>query len=248
MSGHGRFDLAVLQDVMRDADVRDQMRRGLLLDRVAREIVGDKTTPLRVRQGIISAVNTASVPNTCDVTLTGASDTTPGARFFAFYRPRVGDVVFCLQNGPDVLILGDLNPVIADPKQFNDNNTHNTSVQIGAGGAIGSNPASGTFYTSKSGIIVVETGGLLYSNATGVRCNLGYRVYEGASAGGTLKKDISADDAARFEGTNPASMMWRSRVGSLTPNTQHFITTVQWSGNGTQVSSDQRRILVEQVA
>lgn len=244
------FDIAVLQDIASDSTIREQMRHGVLLDSLAREIAGDRETPVRLRQGVISAVDTASIPHTCSVTLTGASDTTPGARFFTFYRPRVNDVVWCLQNGPDVLVLGDLNPIIQDPVQFNLNTTLSTNNTLAGGPGTGGagDKCEGTFYSSKSGVIVIEVGGMLYSTNAGVRVSLGWRLYEGSGTGGTLIKDFDNDNAARSEGTSKASMMWRTRYGGLTPNVQHFIQAGLWSGNGTQVNTDQRRILVEQVA
>lgn len=54
-----------------------------------------------LRQATVTAVGTGTV----DLTLGGAA--VPGVKHLSAYTPTVGDVVFCLVAGRDVLVLGD---------------------------------------------------------------------------------------------------------------------------------------------
>jgi hypothetical protein len=56
---------------------------------------------LSLRYGTVTAISGGMVT----VTLAGGSDT---YRHLASYAPTVGDVVAMLQDGPDLLVLGDL--------------------------------------------------------------------------------------------------------------------------------------------
>lgn len=58
----------------------------------------------RLRQGVVTAVGQGTV----DVLLNGASSSVPQAKYLSGYVPVVGDTVWCIQNGPDLLVLGDL--------------------------------------------------------------------------------------------------------------------------------------------
>jgi hypothetical protein len=61
--------------------------------------------PLQERQAVVTAVHPGP-PATVDVTLGG--DPIPGCRYLAWYTPTIGDVVRVLQEGGDLLVLGDL--------------------------------------------------------------------------------------------------------------------------------------------
>jgi hypothetical protein len=59
---------------------------------------------LQLRTGVVKTIN-AGTPRTVTVTV-GGSDA--DARYLAVYAPTVGDVVKIIQDGPDLLVLGDL--------------------------------------------------------------------------------------------------------------------------------------------
>lgn len=67
----------------------------------------EPASPPRLRQGVIAAVNPTDPP-TVDVLLNGASSVVPAARYMSGYVPLVDDTAWCIQNGSDLLVLGDL--------------------------------------------------------------------------------------------------------------------------------------------
>jgi hypothetical protein len=73
-----------------------------LAARIVQAAQADTGTALR--SGIVKTIN-GGTPRTVTVTI-GASDS--DARYLAWYSPVVGDVVKLIQDGPDLLVLGDL--------------------------------------------------------------------------------------------------------------------------------------------
>lgn len=67
----------------------------------------DANTGPRLRQGVVAAINPIDPPSV-DILLNGASAVVPFARYMAGYVPSLSDTVWCLQNGSDLLVLGDL--------------------------------------------------------------------------------------------------------------------------------------------
>lgn len=61
----------------------------------------------RLRLGTVQAINSTDPP-TLDVLLNGAPVAVPRARYMSGYVPLMNDNVWCLQNGSDLLVLGDL--------------------------------------------------------------------------------------------------------------------------------------------
>lgn len=83
--------------------------------RRAAEILGQRGTardpvpaPLRMRQGVVTAASGSDVADgVCTVTL-GGDTTTPivGVACLDSYRPMVGDTVWVIVNGTDLLVVG----------------------------------------------------------------------------------------------------------------------------------------------
>lgn len=61
---------------------------------------------LRLIEGEIMATDTTNGRVT--VTIGGGVTQIPGVRYFVFYSPSVGDIVWILANGNDYLVLGNL--------------------------------------------------------------------------------------------------------------------------------------------
>ena len=66
----------------------------------------DNRQTLYVRYGVISAVTVS--PNRVSVKVSGASTAVTGIRYLASYSPTVNDVVVCLLNDNDLIVLGKL--------------------------------------------------------------------------------------------------------------------------------------------
>ena len=67
-------------------------------------IPGSLFTPARRRQAVVVARDAATL--TCSLQIQGDSTVHPGQVALSHYVPRVGDTVWCLQDGPDWLIIG----------------------------------------------------------------------------------------------------------------------------------------------
>jgi hypothetical protein len=61
--------------------------------------------------GVIAAVS-AGPPKTVSVNVSGSTTATTGIRYLASYTPTVGDVVVMVANGPDLLVIGSINPAV----------------------------------------------------------------------------------------------------------------------------------------
>jgi hypothetical protein len=71
----------------------------------SQEVVpGSLFTPARRRQAVVVARDAAT--RTCSLQVQGDATVHPGQVSLAGYVPRVGDTVWCLQDGPDWLIVG----------------------------------------------------------------------------------------------------------------------------------------------
>ena len=77
------------------------------LSYLVNQIKGTDTFPtLRLRQAYVVATNNS--PKTIDIQIAGDTNTLPSVKYIHSYAPQVGDTVFILTNGADVLCLGDL--------------------------------------------------------------------------------------------------------------------------------------------
>jgi len=71
------------------------------------QIKGTDTFPtLRLRQAYVVARNNS--PKTVDIQIAGDINTLPKVKYLDSYAPQVGDTVFVLTNGADILCLGDI--------------------------------------------------------------------------------------------------------------------------------------------
>jgi hypothetical protein len=77
------------------------------LNYLANQIKGETSIPtLRLRQAYVVASNNS--PKTVDIQIAGDTNTLPSVKYLHSYAPQVGDTVFVLTNGSDILCLGDL--------------------------------------------------------------------------------------------------------------------------------------------
>lgn len=66
----------------------------------------DNNTSLFLRYGVISAVTYS--PSRVSVKLSGSATAITGVRYLASYSPFASDVVVCLVNDSDLIVLGKL--------------------------------------------------------------------------------------------------------------------------------------------
>ena len=66
----------------------------------------DGNTSLFLRYGVVSAVTTG--PNRVSVKISGSTTAITGVRYLASYSPTTSDVVVCLLNDSDLIVLGKL--------------------------------------------------------------------------------------------------------------------------------------------
>ncbi len=64
------------------------------------------TQSLYIHYGVVSQVTTS--PNRVSVRISGATTAITGIRYLASYTPTVSDIVICLFNDSDVIVLGEL--------------------------------------------------------------------------------------------------------------------------------------------
>jgi hypothetical protein len=77
------------------------------LSYLVNQIKTDTNIPtLRLRQAYVVATNNS--PKTVDIQIAGDTNTLPSVKYMHSYAPQVGDTVFVLTNGADILCLGDL--------------------------------------------------------------------------------------------------------------------------------------------
>ena len=77
------------------------------LSYLVNQIKGADTFPtLRLRQAYVFALHNS--PKRVDIQIAGDSNTLPSVKYMHSYSPQVGDTVFVLTNGADILCLGDL--------------------------------------------------------------------------------------------------------------------------------------------
>lgn len=73
------------------------------------EILGKivkNNTDIFIRYGVVSAITTS--PNRVSVRVSGSATAITGVRYLASYTPTVSDVVVCLLNNTDLIVLGKL--------------------------------------------------------------------------------------------------------------------------------------------
>jgi len=71
------------------------------------QIKGTDTSPtLRLRQAYVVASHNS--PKRVDIQIAGDTNTLPSVKYLHSYAPQVGDTVFVLTNGADILCLGDI--------------------------------------------------------------------------------------------------------------------------------------------
>jgi hypothetical protein len=77
------------------------------LNYLVNQIKGETNIPtLRLRQAYVVATN--NTPKTVDIQLAGDTNTLPSVKYIHSYAPQVGDTIFILTNGSDILCLGDI--------------------------------------------------------------------------------------------------------------------------------------------
>lgn len=77
------------------------------LNYLVNQIKSDSNIPtLRLRQAYVVAKTTS--PARVDIQIAGDTNTLPSVKYLHSYAPQVGDTVFVLTNGSDILCLGDL--------------------------------------------------------------------------------------------------------------------------------------------
>jgi hypothetical protein len=77
------------------------------LSYLVNQIKGSDTFPtLRLRQAYVVAHHNS--PKRVDIQIAGDTNTLPSVKYMHSYSPQVGDTVFVLTNGADILCLGDL--------------------------------------------------------------------------------------------------------------------------------------------
>ena len=77
------------------------MELGAILSKII-----DNNTSLFLRYGVINAVTTG--PSRVSVRLSGSATAITGVRYLASYSPTTSDVVVCLLNDSDLIVLGKL--------------------------------------------------------------------------------------------------------------------------------------------
>jgi hypothetical protein len=77
------------------------------LSYLVNQIKGDTNIPtLRLRQAYVVALYTS--PKRLDIQIAGDTNTLPSVKYLDSYTPTVGDTIFILTNGSDILCLGDI--------------------------------------------------------------------------------------------------------------------------------------------
>lgn len=77
------------------------------LSYLVNQIKGDTNIPtLRLRQAYVVATNAS--PKTVDIQIAGDTNTLPSVKYIHSYAPTIGDTIFILTNGSDILCLGDI--------------------------------------------------------------------------------------------------------------------------------------------
>jgi hypothetical protein len=66
----------------------------------------DSNTSLFIRYGVVSAITTG--PSRISVKVSGATTAVTGVRYLSSYTPTVSDVVVCILNDKDLIVLGKL--------------------------------------------------------------------------------------------------------------------------------------------
>lgn len=77
------------------------MELGAILSKII-----DNNTSLFLRYGVVSAVTFS--PSRVSVKLSGSATPITGVRYLASYSPTTSDVVVCLLNDSDLIVLGKL--------------------------------------------------------------------------------------------------------------------------------------------
>ena len=77
------------------------------LSYLVNQIKNDTNIPtLRLRQAYVVALHNS--PKRVDIQIAGDTNTLPSVKYLHSYAPQVGDTVFVLTNGADILCLGDI--------------------------------------------------------------------------------------------------------------------------------------------
>lgn len=95
---------AAAEKAAAEAALADQIRA--LATEIAKQAVLD-FDPATLRKGTVASIQTASVPPTVTITISG--DTTveiPGVRYYEHYPPAVGDTVHLIKQGTDLVAVG----------------------------------------------------------------------------------------------------------------------------------------------
>lgn len=152
---------------------------------VLRGGVFDDPNQLKLRQGVVAAVNASSV----DVTI-GASTTVPGVRFLDSYAPVAGDTVWLLRNGPDALVIGAVaasstNRQRSLKKKDGVGKSTTSSAYTPCAAAVAD--CGLVFVAPPSGVIEVSLSALMRSQVAAKYCRVDYNIRNGATIGaGTM--------------------------------------------------------------
>ena len=77
------------------------------LNYLVNQIKGESNIPtLRLRQAYVVALHNS--PKRVDIQIAGDTNTLPSVKYIHSYAPQVGDTIFVLTNGSDILCLGDI--------------------------------------------------------------------------------------------------------------------------------------------
>lgn len=77
------------------------MELGTILNKIV-----ENNKHIFIRYGVVSAVTTG--PSRVSVKVSGATTAVTGVRYLASYTPTLNDVVVCLLNDNDLIVLGKL--------------------------------------------------------------------------------------------------------------------------------------------
>lgn len=198
--------------------------------------VSRREEPVRLRQGTVTALSLSGIP-TITVNLGGTD--IPGCRYFYGYVPHVGDVVWCLKNGLDVLVIGTL--VTNDSAamrliQFAGDGTQFTTSST-TGASMGTAGAQGTFVAPPSGTVEVTVGGQIASDTAGQAAVMTFEVKTGTTIGsGTVHQALNINKGILNANTQNIRTSMTFPVTGLTPGADYNTRTILMTTNSAAVA------------
>ena len=187
--------------------------------------------PLRLRQGVVTAIDAGPPPS---ITLNLGGTDVPGCRYLQGYVPHVGDVVWCLRNGLDVIALGTLpqnDSAAMRLTQFAGDGTQ-TSTTSTTGAAMGAAGAQGIFTAPPSGIVEFTVGAQLRCATAGQSAVMGFEVKAGSTIGsGTVFLAHDINKGVLNANTQNIRTSMTFPVTGLTPFAVYNTRTVMFTTN-----------------